>query len=131
MDFSTVVRNAAGDAIETAIGPSAILRIRSGAKPANCEAADTGTVLATMNLPADWMSDAANAVKALLGVWRDTAADAADIAGHFRIYASNGTTCGIQGTCGEPGSGADMILQNTDINVGQEIIVVSFNIILG
>lgn len=131
MDFSTVVKNAAGNAIETAIGPSPILRIRSGAKPANCEAADTGTVLATMNLPVDWMADAANAVKALLGVWQDTAADAAGIAGHFRIYASDGTTCGIQGTCGETGSGADMILQNTDINVGQEINVVSFNINLG
>lgn len=131
MDFSTAVKNAAGDAIETSIGSSAKLKIFTGAKPANCAAANNGTELAHMDLPADWLANASNAVKTILGAWQDSAANAAGEAGHFRIYASNGTTCGIQGTCGESGSGADMILQNTDIAVGQEITVTSFNINLG
>lgn len=65
--FSTAARNASLDAIETAIGTSPILRIRSGAAPANCAAARTGTVLATMNLPADWLAAAASGSKGLLG----------------------------------------------------------------
>jgi hypothetical protein len=65
LQYSVAVNNARLDAIETAIGATAILRIRSGAAPANCAAADSGTVLATLTLPADWMSAAAAGSKAL------------------------------------------------------------------
>lgn len=51
--FSDAARNAANDAIETAIGASPILEIRTGAPPATAATADSGTVLATMTLPAD------------------------------------------------------------------------------
>mgnify|MGYP000970412445 FL=1 len=95
LQFSAAVRNARADAIESVIGASAILKIFTGAKPADCAAADSGTVLATMNLPADWMSSAASGVKSLLGSWQDSSADASGTAGYFRIYASNGTTCGL------------------------------------
>src|SRR3990167_5250459 len=54
--FSVAARNAWLDAIETAIGASAILKIRTGAVPATCATADAGTVLATMALPSDWMA---------------------------------------------------------------------------
>jgi len=36
----------------------AALKIYSGSAPANVAAADTGTVLATLNLPSDWMAQA-------------------------------------------------------------------------
>jgi len=62
MQFSTAVRNAWLDVTESTIGASPILRIRSGAAPANCGAADTGTVLATLTLPADWMAAANSAI---------------------------------------------------------------------
>jgi hypothetical protein len=55
---SVTVRNAKLDAVETAIGVSPVLKIRTGAPPANCAAADTGTVLATCTLPSDWMAAA-------------------------------------------------------------------------
>lgn len=61
IQYSVAANNARLDAIETTIGASAILKIRTGAVPANAAAADTGTVLATVSLPADWMSGAANA----------------------------------------------------------------------
>jgi len=32
----------------------------TGAPPANCAAADSGTLLVEIPLPADWMTDAAN-----------------------------------------------------------------------
>lgn len=38
--FSTTARNAALDAIETAIGTSAVLKIRTGTVPADCGTAD-------------------------------------------------------------------------------------------
>ena len=68
--FSTAARNASLDAIETAIGPSPILRIRTGAPPTNAAAARSGTVLATMNLPADFMAAASGGSKGLSGTWR-------------------------------------------------------------
>lgn len=124
IQLSTAVRNARLDAIETAIGASAILRIRSGAAPANCATADSGTVLATVNLPADWMAAASGGSKALAGTWQDLSADATGTAAHFRIYDSTGTTCGMQGTVGT--SGTDMIVDNTSFAAGQQFNVTSF-----
>lgn len=63
VQLSTAVRNARLDSIETTISTSAILKIRTGAQPANCAAADSGTVLATCNLPADYMAAAAGGLK--------------------------------------------------------------------
>ncbi len=54
VQFSVAVRNARLDAIETQIGVSAVLKIRTGAAPVTCATADSGTVLATMSLPVDW-----------------------------------------------------------------------------
>ncbi len=126
--FSVAARNAALDAIEAAVGAAAILKIRSGAVPANCGTADSGTVLATLNLPSDWMAAAASGSKGKSGIWEDTAADAAGTAGHFRIYASDGVTCHIQGTVTITGGGGDMTLDNTNIAVGQVVTVTSFTI---
>ena len=41
------------DRVESVTGASALLRIFSGSIPANCAAADSGTLLATLPLPAD------------------------------------------------------------------------------
>lgn len=128
IQLSTAVRNARLDAIESAIGASAILKVRSGAAPANCGTADSGTVLATVNLPADWMGNAASAAKAMSGTWQDASADAAGTAGHFRIYASDGTTVHMQGTITATGGGGDMTLDNTVLAAGQQFNVTSFTL---
>lgn len=124
--LSTAVRNALLDAIETAIGASAVLKIRSGSAPATCAAADTGTVLATVNLPADWMADASGGSKSKNGTWEDASADNAGEAGHFRLYASDGTTCHMQGTVTATGDGGDMTVSNTDFASGQPFSITSF-----
>lgn len=129
--FSTPARNAALDSIETVIGASPIMRIRSGAAPANCAAADAGVGLATLNLPADFLAAAAGGAKAMSGTWQDLAADAAGTAGHWRIYDSTGTTCHIQGTCTITGGGGDMTIDNPVLAVGQQISVTSFQITAG
>lgn len=128
MQSSIAVANAQLDAAETAIGPSAVLKIRSGAKPAGTIAADSGTVLATLALPADWMAAASNRTKAKLGTWQDLAADAAGTAGHWRIYAADGTTCHLQGTITATGGGGEMTLDNTVLALGQEFTVTGFTL---
>lgn len=129
--FSTTARNAALDAIETAIGASAILKIRSGAAPADCGTADSGTVLATLNLPSDWLAAASGGSKSKSGTWEDTSADAAGTAGHFRVYASDGTTVHMQGTITATGGGGDMTLDNTSIASGQQVTITSFTLSAG
>lgn len=128
IQLSVAARNARLDAIESTIGASAILKIRTGAAPTNCAAADSGTVLATVNLPSDWMAAAASGSKAKSGTWEDTSADATGTAAHFRVYASDGTTCGMQGTVGASGSGADMEVDNTSFASGQAFTITSFSL---
>jgi hypothetical protein len=128
LQYSTLVRNARLDAIETQISTSAVLKIFTGSPPANCGTADSGTVLATMSLPSDYLAAAASGAKAKSGTWQDTSADNTGTAGYFRIYATDGTTCGMQGTCTATGGGGDMTLDNTSIASGQSITVTGFTI---
>jgi hypothetical protein len=131
VQLSVAVRNSGLDTIESTIGTSAVLKIRTGAQPANCAAADSGTVLATMSLPADWMAAASSGSKPKSGTWQDASGDAAGDAGHFRIYASDGTTCGIQGSVTATGGGGDLTLDNINIAVGQVVTISSFTITAG
>ncbi len=128
IQFSVPVRNARLDAIETQIGTLAIMRLRTGAQPATCATADSGTVVATLSLPADWLAAAAAGAKAKSGTWEDLSADAAGTIGHFRIYDSGGTVCGIQGTVTITAGGGDMTLDNNVVAAAQAITITSFTL---
>lgn len=128
LQLSVAVRNSRLDAIETAIGVSALMRIRSGAVPANCGAADAGTVLATLALPSDWLAAAASGSKAKAGTWQDAAADATGTAAHFRIYDAVGTTCHLQGTVTATGAGGDLTLDTVTVAVGQVVTITGFTL---
>lgn len=128
IQFSVAVRNARLDAFETTAGASAVLRIRTGAAPANCAAARTGTILATVNLPADWMAAASGGTKALSGTWQDASADNAGTAAHFEIMDSGLTTCHMQGTVTATGGGGDMTVDNTSFTAGQQFTVTAFTL---
>ena len=137
MDYHVDLREAQLDVIETTVGEAPILEIRSGAKPANCSAADSGTLLAELDLPTDWM-EAAGAttagVKGKSGTWSGTGeagAGAGTNAGHFRIKDSGGTTCYIQGSITATGDGGDMTLDNISIASGQAFTVQTFAITAG
>lgn len=126
IQYSTAVNNARLDAVETTIGASAKLSIFAEAKPANCAAADPGTALVTLELPSNWMADAASAAKELAGSWTGTASGGSGATPQsFRIYATDGTTCGLQGTAGI-GSG-DLQLNGT-ITAGQTVTISSFTL---
>ena len=128
MQLSVECRNAGLDAYETATGPSPIMTIRTGAAPANTAAANTGTVLATLTLPSDWMAAASAGSKVLAGVWSDLTADATGTAAHFRIHNAAGTVCHWQGAIGLTGSGADMIADFVTVTAGQPFSVAAFAI---
>jgi hypothetical protein len=127
--LSTTLRNAIADQYETTIGTAPTLEIRTGSPPANCAAADTGTVLATITLPSDWLTAASAGVKALSGTWQDASADNTGTAGHFRL--KQGATCHDQGTITATGGGGDMTLDNTSIASGQPVTVTTFGVSMG
>jgi len=126
IQLSVAVRNARLDSIETTVGATAVLKIRSGAAPADCATADSGTVLATLTLPSDWMAAASAGVKGKSGTWSDASADATGTAAHFRVYESTGTTCGIQGTVGT--SATDMIVDSVSFTAGQSFTISQFDL---
>jgi hypothetical protein len=122
--YSTTVRNAKLDAVESSIGVSALLRVFSGAEPANCAAADPAGLLCTINLPVDWMAAASAGTKVLSGSWTGNASGAGNAAS-WRIYDTTGTTCHIQGNT------TDMTFSNVNIAVGQTVTVTSFQLTAG
>jgi len=128
IQLSTAVRNARLDAFETTVGTSAVLKIFTGSMPANCAAADSGTLLANMSLPSDWMAAAASGAKSKSGTWSDASADGTGTAGYFRIYATDGTTCGLQGTITGISGGGDMELDNTSIASTQTVTISTFTL---
>ncbi len=130
VQYSNAVKDAKQDALEVAIGASAILKMRSGAKPTNIGDASSGTVLATLNLPADWMAASSGGVKSKSGTWQDLSADAAGTIGHFEITSSGGTVH-VRGTVTATGGGGDMTVDNTVVAAAQEVTVTSFGITSG
>jgi hypothetical protein len=130
VQFNVATRNARLNAIETVNGNSCAMEIRTGAPPATCATANSGSILVTINLPADWMDDAASGSKAKLGTWQDASADGTGTAGHFRLFNSQATkdetTCFMQGTVGQ-GSG-DLSLDNTSIVTAQVVTISTFSL---
>ncbi len=125
LQLSVAVRNAQADAFETTAGTAANLYIRTGAPPADCSTADSGTLLCTIALPTDYLAAASAGAKTKLGTWSATAS-ATGTAGHFRIKDSSGTTTHMQGTVTATGGGGDMTLNNTSIASGQTVTVNTF-----
>lgn len=131
LQYSAAVRNAQLDAVESTIGTSAVLKIRTGTAPANVATADSGTVLSTITLPSDWMAAASGGSKAKSGTWQDASADASGTAAHFRLYASDGTTCHAQGTVTATGGGGDMTVDNVVFAAAQVFTITSFTLTAG
>lgn len=113
------------DAIETGTGTGAVLRIRSGAQPATCATADSGTLLATITLASDWAAAASGGTKAFSGLpVTDASADGTGTAAHFRLYASDGTTCHCQGSVGT--AATDLIVDSVSFTAGQTFNVTAW-----
>ena len=130
IQYSVSLRNNQLDQVESTIGTSAKLQLRTGGVPANCAAANTGSLLIEIACPSDYMAAASAGAKALAGSWSG-AATGAGTAAHFRMFDSTSTTCGVQGTVTATGGGGDMTLDNVSIAVGQVVTITSFGLTAG
>ena len=132
LQLNITTRNARLDTIESTNGTSCALEIRTGAQPANCGTANSGTILATINLPSDWMAAASSGSKAKSGTWQDASADNTGTAAHFRIFNSQATkdetTCFMQGSVTITAGGGDMEVDNTSFATGQVFTVTTFTL---
>ena len=119
-------RNARLDAIETILGASAFLQLRSGAQPADCAAVDTGTLLCDIALPADYFNAGATGQMTKLGTWSGTGVGGGGTIAHFRLKNNAKTVTGLQGSVGL-GSG-DLSLDNNVIADGQTVTITTFTL---
>jgi len=101
--YSATHRTNAMTQLNTDIGASAVIKVFSGSAPANCAAADTGTLLATFAGNAGGFGTASAGVLTASAVASTTGAAGAGTgtnAGYFRIYPTAATTTNdvVQGT---------------------------------
>lgn len=128
LQLSVSARNGRLNAIPTAIGASPYLEVYTGAPPANCATAASGTLLSKIPLPATFFSAAASGSMSMTGTWTEASADGTGTAGYFRIYDNALANCHMQGTITASGGGGDMIINSTGITAGQQISVTSFQL---
>lgn len=126
MQFSTPVRNARLDAIESAVGASPYLCFYTGSAPVGTTSAYTGTVVAEFVIPADWMAAASGGSKVKAGSWLGVASGAGTV-GYFRIKDAAGVVH-VQGTCTITGGSGDMTLDSVSVVAQQTITVVTFSL---
>ncbi len=103
-----------------------MLKLFTGAQPANCAAANSGTELCSTTLPTDWLAAAASGAKAKSGTWSGVGIGGGGTIARFPIYKNNGTTCVLQGSVGV-GSG-DLQLDNNVIANDQVVTVTAFSL---
>lgn len=115
IQYSTTHRSNAMTQLNTDIGASCSIKIWTGAIPANCATADSGTNIATFTGNAGGFGTVLTGVLTASAVASTVGINGGGTAVHFRIY--NGANCIVQGTCGL--AAADMILTNTSIANGQ------------
>ena len=125
---SVAARDAMNNAFEATVGTSAKLQIRTGAQPATCATAASGTLLCELALPSDWVGASSSGATAKAGAWSGTASLSGPAA-HYRIVDNAGTTCHEQGSIGL-GSG-DLSLDNTNIQPTQVITIATWTTTAG
>lgn len=135
VQWSTTLRNNMLDQHESTMGTAIIVRVYTGAQPADCATAASGTKLAEFTLDADWAAAASGGVKAmqkgaapLSGTnFYSASGLAAGNAGYYRFYDSAGTTCHEQGSVTATGGGGDLTIDNVSIAVGQTVEITGYS----
>lgn len=121
--INTAFGNSILDGFDAAFN-AGTLEIRTGAAPGADNPA-TGTVLATIALPADALAAAAARSKGKSGTWQDVSADASGIAAHFRLTGSGGAFV-VEGSVSATGGGGDLQLDTTTLVAGQPVTITAF-----
>ena len=121
--YGATLRNNQVSQIQATIGAAGTLKIFSGAEPANCAAADPSGLLATINLPAAFLTSAGG-VTTIAGSWAANATGTGT-AQSFRMYDGS-SVCHVQGN-----TTTDLVLNNTSIASGQPVLVMQFTVTAG
>lgn len=123
--IAEAARNGMLDALTTAIGSGAVLRIYTGPRPADTSVAVTSqTLLAELALSSPAAPPATSGVLTFSPIAQDTAADATGTAAWYRII--RGSTALIDGDVAV--SGADLNINTTSIVIGGPVQITSFTI---
>ncbi len=124
IDLKNTSANDLLDRYDTLFPAGAILEMRSGAPP-GAENAATGTLIASITLPATPWAAAAAGSKAKSGTWSDPSADAAGTLAHYRLKNA-GDTHREEGTITATGGGGDMTVDNTSVAAAQVVTITGF-----
>jgi hypothetical protein len=130
MQFDVATRNAQLLAFETELGASPLCEGFTGSVPANPAAADSGTKVFSMTLPADPFSAPSGGVMSKSGTWQDLLADAAGTVTYIRLKTSGGV-CKGQLTASGPGGGGEVILINPTLTINQPVQIDTLTITAG
>jgi hypothetical protein len=128
LSYTATLRNNQLAQITTAVGTSGKIRIYSGARPANADAAITGTILAELPCSATFAPAPSGGVLTASAITQDSSADASGTASHFRLMTSANAAV-MDGDVGQ-GSG-DLSLNSTAITAGGTVAITSFVITAG
>jgi hypothetical protein len=120
--LDTDIRNNLATEIATRFPAGSTVEIRTGTQPASANTAATGTLLATITLPATPWAAASGGSIAKQGTWSATAV-ATDTAGYARII---GGTNAIDVSVAE--TGGDWTIDNASIVSGGTVTIVSASI---
>lgn len=122
------------DAIVDALdaGTAAVIEIYNGTAPADADAAESNTLLASLTMSATAFGSAADlapgARATASAITSDSSADATGTATHFRVKTQTGGTVCMQGTVGT--SSADLILNTVSITAGSTVAITAFTVTL-
>lgn len=106
---------------------NAYIEIRTGAAPATCETADSGTLLGTLPMSDPSFGSAAAGVATAASITGDSVADASGTAGHFRVKDSDGNV-EFQGNITASAGGGALELDDVNIVAGGQINITSFTL---
>lgn len=113
-------------------GTAAVIQIYSGSVPADADAANGGTLLATLTCSATAFSGVADDTPGALATFdtitSDSSADNAGTAAFFRISTQSGGTVVAQGTVAT--ATADLILNTVTITAGSTVSITAATILL-
>lgn len=109
-------------------GTAAVIEISDGSVPADADASEAGTLLATLTCSASIFASKTDAAPGALGtmdtITNDSSADATSTATHYRIKTQSGGTVIQQGTVGT--SGCDINFGSVAFVSGAVISITAF-----
>lgn len=123
--INAAARNRQADSVGDDLN-SGTLKLYTGAQPASADDAASGTLLVTINLPADAMAAAASGVAAKSGTWSGVAVASGD-AEWFRT-ANSAASRNYDGSVTATGGGGEIELDDISIVSGQTVLINTFTI---